>query len=120
MRVLTEINLTCSGGCAPTYPIAKVCSDLKKPNGQTIITASEFEDFNSNLKLSKFWGIGPVTSERLTAFEIETIKDAVDKIDKLSIILGPGQLDSLLYLMAGLNGIPYIDGPLKNPSGKWI
>ena len=119
MRVLTEINLTCSGGCAPTYPVAKVCSDFKKPNGQTIVTADEFENFNLNLKLNKFGGIGPVTSERLAAFEIETIQDAVDKIEKLNIIMSPCQLEFLLCLMSGLSRTPSTDGPLKNPSGMF-
>ncbi|KAE9549403.1 hypothetical protein FO519_007382 [Halicephalobus sp. NKZ332] len=118
MRVLVELNLTCSGGCAPTYPVAKVCSDFRKPNGQTIVLPEDFEDFNFSLKLNKFGGIGPVMSERLSAFEVETIKDAFEKNEQLSIILSPCQLDSLLSLISGLNGPPCIDGPLKNPSGK--
>ncbi|CAG19245.1 putative DNA-damage-inducible protein P [Photobacterium profundum SS9] len=60
-----ELNLTASAGIAPVKFIAKVASDLNKPNGQYVVTPNEVADFVANLKLEKIPGVGKVTIQKL-------------------------------------------------------
>ena len=61
-RVLTETGLTCSCGVAPNRMLAKVCSDVNKPNGQCVISSDpkEVRQFVDALAIRKVPGIGKV------------------------------------------------------------
>lgn len=66
-------GLTCSIGVTPNKLLSKICSDLEKPDGLTIL---EMEDLASRiwpLPAKKINGIGPKASERLTKLGIETV-----------------------------------------------
>ncbi|SMY31659.1 DNA polymerase IV [Photobacterium andalusiense] len=60
-----ELNLTASAGIAPVKFIAKVASDLNKPNGQYVVTPEQVDDFVADLKLEKIPGVGKVTIQKL-------------------------------------------------------
>ena len=62
-----ELNLTASAGIAPLKFLAKIASDLQKPNGQYVITPSEVSDFIDTLPLHKIPGVGKVTFDKLLA-----------------------------------------------------
>ena len=70
-------GLVASVGVAPNKFLAKLASDLEKPDGLTVIPDSEagIEAVLSPLKISKIWGIGPATQRRLEQRGIETIAD---------------------------------------------
>ena len=61
-RVHAETGLTCSCGVAPNRMLAKVCSDVNKPNGQCVISSdpTEIRRFVDALPIRKVPGIGKV------------------------------------------------------------
>ena len=68
-------GLTCSVGIAPNKYIAKVASDLNKPDGMTICPPGQEREFLSPLALKALWGAGPKTVARLAAVGCRTIGD---------------------------------------------
>jgi DNA polymerase-4 len=68
-------GLTCSVGVAPNKLLAKICSDLEKPNGQTILQAEDIPTRIWPLAASKVNGIGPKANDKLAALGIHTIGD---------------------------------------------
>jgi DNA polymerase-4 len=71
-RVYREIRLTCSIGIAPNKFLAKVASDMHKPDGLTIIRAHEVDTFISKLPVEKIPGVGKKTVEALKRYGIKT------------------------------------------------
>ncbi|ASA57086.1 DNA polymerase IV [Vibrio gazogenes] len=61
----SELNLTASAGVAPIKFVAKVASDINKPNGICVIPPSELHSFIEGLALGKIPGVGKVTLEKL-------------------------------------------------------
>lgn len=73
--IYNETRLTASAGIAPNKFLAKVASDLNKPNGQATIPPEQVGEFMRTLPVSKIYGIGPVTAERLAALGVHTAGD---------------------------------------------
>jgi len=72
-EIREETGLTASAGVAPNKFLAKIASDLNKPNGLTVIQPHEVDSFLSSLPVKKVWGIGPATAKRLRRMGIATI-----------------------------------------------
>ncbi|QNL48483.1 DNA polymerase IV [Olivibacter sp. SDN3] len=70
-----ELNLTASAGISTCKFIAKVASDLNKPNGLTFIGPSKIENFIENLPVQKFHGVGKVTAQKMNKLGIYTGAD---------------------------------------------
>lgn len=66
--------VTCSIGIAKNKLLAKVASDLNKPNGLVVINDTNLFNIIDKLKLTDFWGLGPRINRRLEAMGIETVK----------------------------------------------
>jgi DNA polymerase-4 len=64
-RIRAELNLTASAGVGPNKFIAKVASDLRKPDGLVVIPPEKVMAFVETLPVERLWGVGPVTSKRL-------------------------------------------------------
>lgn len=60
-----ELDLTASAGIAPIKFVAKIASDMNKPNGQFVVTPAELHDFIDELPLEKIPGVGKVTFDKL-------------------------------------------------------
>jgi DNA polymerase-4 len=77
MRIQQEIGdwLKCSIGIAPSKFLAKLASDLKKPNGLVIITPENLDETLSSLDLEDACGIGPRIKRRLNRLGIYTLLD---------------------------------------------
>lgn len=71
--VRAATGLTCSIGIAPNKLLAKIASDLRKPDGLTIILPGEAGTVLGPLPVRKLWGVGPKTEESLQKFGIVTI-----------------------------------------------
>lgn len=67
--------LTASVGIAPNKFLAKLASDLQKPDGLTEITPENLDEVLLPLPVSRIWGIGPKTADRLASDGIHTIAD---------------------------------------------
>lgn len=82
-RVREGLGLTCSVGVAPNKFLAKLASDLDKPDGLTVIREHEIERRLSPLPISRIWGIGPKTTKRLAELGVKTIGDLKKLPDEL-------------------------------------
>jgi len=71
-KVWNETNLTCSAGVSINKFLAKVASDINKPNGLTTITPREVDSFLVALPISKFYGVGKVTTKKMYALGVKT------------------------------------------------
>jgi DNA polymerase-4 len=73
--VTEATGLTCSIGITPNKLLSKLCSDLDKPDGLTILTEQDIESRLWPLPARRINGIGPKASARLEALGIHTIGD---------------------------------------------
>jgi len=64
-RILEETQLTASAGVSFNKFLAKIASDMNKPNGFTLITPDMAEELVASLDISKFHGIGKVTAAKM-------------------------------------------------------
>lgn len=80
-EILSELELKCSIGIAPTKFLAKMASDLKKPMGITICRRRDIANLLYPLPIESFWGIGRKTSPKLRELGINTIGDFKKKCD---------------------------------------
>src|ERR1700678_3705633 len=74
-RIYEETKLTASAGISGNKFLAKLASDLLKPNGQFAIMPDRAEAFVATLPVAKFHGVGPKTTARMGALGIETGAD---------------------------------------------
>ncbi|MCK8600145.1 DNA polymerase IV [Desulfoferrobacter suflitae] len=72
-RIWSAQGLTCSIGIAPNKLLAKIASDLEKPDGLTILTQEDVPARIWPLPAKKLYGVGPKTDERLKRMGIRTI-----------------------------------------------
>jgi len=71
--IYQETGLTCSIGIAPNKLLAKIASDIQKPDGLTMLTENDIASRIWPLPIRKLYGLGPKTEERLKKTGIETI-----------------------------------------------
>lgn len=71
-QILAETGLTASAGVSYNKFLAKLASDMRKPNGQFVIPPQRGAEFIEGLPVKKFHGVGPVTAEKLNALGIQT------------------------------------------------
>jgi DNA polymerase-4 len=98
-----QTGLTASVGIAPNKFLAKLASDLKKPDGFVIITDADKQQILDPLPVSKIWGIGKVTNNALEKAGIKTIQQLrTAPRYKLSMVFG-NQIDDILRLAQGID-----------------
>ena len=73
--VQAETKLTCSVGLAPNRFLAKLGSELDKPDGFTMIAPDDIREILDPLPVSQIWGVGKVTAKRLTSLGLLRVKD---------------------------------------------
>ncbi|WP_339836092.1 DNA polymerase IV [uncultured Maribacter sp.] len=71
-RILEETGLNASAGISINKFIAKVASDINKPNGQKTVNPEEVIPFLEALEIRKFYGVGKVTAEKMYQLGIFT------------------------------------------------
>jgi DNA polymerase-4 len=72
-RILAETGLTASAGLAPNKFVAKVASDLRKPDGLVVVSPGEESGFLAPLPVERLWGVGRVMTKELYVLGIRTI-----------------------------------------------
>ncbi|WP_373519260.1 DNA polymerase IV [Pricia sp.] len=78
-RIFEETGLNASAGISINKFIAKVASDINKPNGQKTVNPEEVLQFLEALEIRKFYGVGKVTSEKMYGLGIFTGRDLKQK-----------------------------------------
>ncbi len=73
--VASETGLTVSAGVAGTKFVAKIASDMQKPDGLTVVPRGKEKEFLWPLPVGKLWGVGKVTGAALQRMRVHTIGD---------------------------------------------
>lgn len=93
-RISNELNLTASVGLAPNKMLAKIASDLEKPDGLTVVESDKIEEFLYPLSLKRLWGVGAKTLNVLNGFGLKTIGDLANfSAEKLAASIGKHAYD---------------------------
>ncbi|MGB7326360.1 MAG: DNA polymerase IV [Rubripirellula sp.] len=88
-EIRKELDLTASVGVAPLKFVAKIASDVNKPDGFVEVAAADVIRFLDPLPVSRFWGVGRVGEARLHRMGLRTIGEVrVRKLDDLQRSLG--------------------------------
>jgi DNA polymerase-4 len=107
-QIKAELCLTASIGVAPNKFLAKLASDLQKPDGLVVIESDKIESILSPLPIGKLWGIGPVTAGKLNRVGIHKIGDIRRRTpDDLQHLLGR-DAERLIRLAQGLDDRPVV------------
>ncbi len=81
-KIREKTGLNASAGISINKFIAKVASDINKPNGQKTVNPEEVLEFLENLEIRKFYGVGKVTAEKMYRLGIFTGKDLKSKSEE--------------------------------------
>jgi len=111
-------GLTSSAGVSFNKFLAKVASDINKPDGITVITPEMADEFMNKLPIRKFFGVGKVTEEKMFSFGIKTGAD-LKKFEKEKLIQLFGKSGSYFYDIAhGLDDRPVEPNRIRKSIGK--
>lgn len=106
-RIRDETGLVASVGAGSGKQIAKIASDLAKPDGLRVVRRDEEEVLLAGLPVRRLWGIGPVAEERLHRLGIETVGQLAALTEaEVSNILGAGVGPALQLLARGIDDRP--------------
>ena len=116
-RVKDEMQITLSAGIAPNKFLAKVASDWNKPDGQYVVTPDKVNEFVSLLPITKIYGVGKVTAEKMHRLGIETCRD-LQSCTKTELFERFGSFGDRLYnLSRGIDKRPVVtEHPRKSIS----
>lgn len=78
-RIFTDLGLTASAGVSVNKFIAKIASDINKPNGQRTVNPEEVLTFMEQLDIRKFYGVGKVTADKMYKLGIFTGRDLKER-----------------------------------------
>ena len=105
-RVKEVTGLNVSIGVGATKSVAKIASDLEKPDGLVVVPPGEEREFLAPLAVSKLWGIGPKTGERLHQDGIETIGDLAAQTEEWFVRRFGKRAESIKAKAQGQDGDP--------------
>uniref|UniRef100_A0A1I8ECV4 DNA polymerase kappa n=1 Tax=Wuchereria bancrofti TaxID=6293 RepID=A0A1I8ECV4_WUCBA len=104
-RVEQAVGLTCSAGIAPNSLLAKVCSDINKPNGQyRLLNEREAVlTFLKDLPIRKISGIGPVMEAVLKGIGLEKCADLYERRGIISLLFPQRSYEYFLRIALGIS-----------------
>jgi len=103
-RICEELRLTASVGIAGNKFVAKVASDLEKPDGLVEVEPGKEEEFLRDLPLRRLWGVGAKTEARLLEQGISRIGQLLEISGaELARRLGPNHSEHLCRLARGMD-----------------
>jgi DNA polymerase-4 len=108
-EIKDETGLTCSIGIAPNKLLAKIASDMDKPDGLTVIMPEDVERILKALPVRKLWGIGPKTEQYLKDMGIETVGALASlRLETLVDRFGSSYGNYLYHASRGIDDSPLI------------
>jgi DNA polymerase-4 len=112
--IRAEVGLTASAGVAPNKFVAKVASDLRKPDGLVEVRPGEEAAFLRDLPIARLWGVGPAAEGSLAALGVRTIGQLARlSPPRLRARFGPASARHLQALAAGRDDRPVV--PWEDP-----
>jgi DNA polymerase-4 len=107
-RIHSETGLTASVGVAPNKFLAKLASDMNKPDGLTVVRPDEAERLLAPLPVGRIFGVGPKTAARLEGVGVKTIGDLrAVPLEVLRRRVG-GEAERYRELAAGIDDRPVV------------
>jgi DNA polymerase-4 len=114
-EVRAEVGLTASVGVASTKLVAKIASDLRKPDGLVVVPVGEEIDFLAPLPIGRLWGVGEKTAIALREYSVRTIGDLAALPPDLLVRRFGKHGASLVDRARGIDADPVHDGdPAKS------
>jgi DNA polymerase-4 len=98
-QIKEELDLVASVGVSYNKFLAKLASDLNKPNGFKIISPFQAQELIFPMDVSQLWGVGPKTEEKLNQLGLYKIAD-VAEVDRWSLIRKLGKRGYQLHKLA--------------------
>ena len=95
-RIKEVTGLTASAGISYNKFLAKVASDVNKPDGFFVVTPDQAQHFIDNLEVRRFYGIGKVTAEKLNKNGIWFGRD-LKKMERLELVRMFGKAGNYYY-----------------------
>ena len=95
-RIWEETHLTASAGVSYNKFVAKVASDVNKPNGIFVVPPEKAIEFIDDLEIRKFFGIGKVTAAKLNKIGIWFGRD-LKKLDRFELVRLFGKAGNYYY-----------------------
>ena len=117
-RIKNEIGLTCSVGLAPNKFLAKMASDMQKPDGFTVITHEQARSFIAPLPVTKIFGIGGAAKQMLAQFGIATIGQLANADRSILQKVFGKNADKVQHLAMGLDDRPVIPETAPKSIGR--
>lgn len=118
-RVRVEIGLPVSIGVATTKFLAKVASQVAKPDGLVVVEAGTELQFLHPLPVEILWGVGPVTAAKLRRGGVETVGDiSATPVETLSAWLGNATAHHLRALASNQDPRPVRSRPRAKSVGS--
>jgi len=105
-----ELGLTASVGVASTKLVAKVASELRKPDGLVVVPLGNEAAFLAPLPIARLWGVGPQTRQRLTDYHVRTIGDLAALAPDVLVRRLGAQGRELTARAQGIDTSPVSDG----------
>ena len=102
-RVRAATGLAVSVGIGPGKMIAKIASDLSKPDGLLEVLPEDVDAFLRPLPVWRLWGVGPVTQARLADVGITTVGDLAERSSALATVVGRAAAEHLGRLARGVD-----------------
>ena len=110
VRVRQETGLVTSVGAGSGKQIAKIASEMAKPDGIRVIRRDEELPLLERLPVRRLWGIGPVAEEKLRRLGIETVGQLAALSDaEVASILGGTSGSALRMLARGIDDRPVVE-----------
>ncbi len=115
--IKSRTRLTASAGISINKFLAKVASDLEKPDGLTVIKPDEVHRFLEELPIDKFFGVGLVTAAKMKALGIFNGNDLL-KLSQFDLYRRFGKMGSYLYqVVRGEDNRPVTPERIRKSSG---
>ncbi len=115
--IFRKTKLTASAGIAPNKLLAKIASEINKPNGQLEVKPKDVAEFMHELPVRKIWGIGPATEQKLEPLGVKTCGQ-LQRFSRVQLVDLFGKFGLELYdLCRGIDARPVEpDRPRKSLS----
>jgi len=107
-KIAGTLQLTASVGVAHNKFLAKLASDLRKPDGLTVIGPQDVDDLLPPLPVTRLWGIGPATAQKLEGAGVRTIADLRARPASILERLLGREAEHFLRLAHGLDDRPVV------------
>lgn len=94
--IRNELQLSASAGVSVNKFVAKIASDMQKPDGLTFIAPEKVEGFMEQLPVEKFYGVGKVTAEKMKGMHLHTGAD-LKKLTEEELVRHFGKVGRFYY-----------------------